>query len=269
MIEFTRKMGPYVIREIWFSEDVYDVDGVDAVQFKNSSFSGEKERFVREASTTLVLDLTRSTEDIWNGMNRNCRHQINKTQNDNIIVRFNERIDEFFEMNRDFRKRRGLPATFISHEEISKNYFLFTYEIGGTLLGGHLCIMDDRQIRQLYSCSISDRESDISQSARGRGNRLAIWEAIKHAKQEGLVEYDFGGYATGKLGEELKGVNDFKLSFGGTICDRFSYSRNYSRSFDASRNLYLGVINTKEKIRAYTRRGAVKPRPEGPEEGRH
>ena len=96
MIEFTRKMGPYVIKEIWFSDEVYDVEDVDAVQFKNSSVSDDKEGFLKEASTTLVLDLTKSEDDIWNGLNKNCRHQINKVQNDNITVRFNERIDDFF-----------------------------------------------------------------------------------------------------------------------------------------------------------------------------
>jgi lipid II:glycine glycyltransferase (peptidoglycan interpeptide bridge formation enzyme) len=62
----------------------------------------------------------------------------------------------------------------------------------------------------------------------GHANRLAIREMIKSAKKEGLAEFDFGGYATGKIGEELKGINEFKLSFGGRICEKFSYSKNYS-----------------------------------------
>jgi hypothetical protein len=253
MMEFTRKMGPYVMSEIWFSDDIYDVKNVDAVQFKNSAFFGDKEGFLKEASTTLVLDLTRSIDDIWNGMNKNCRQQINKAQKDNFTVRFNERLDDFFEMNQDFRKRRGLPATLISPEEMRKNYFLFTYETNGTLLGGHLCIKDDRRIRQLISCSIKDSKDGIPQSVRGRGHRLSIWEAIKFVKLEGLVEYDFGGYATGKLGGELKGINEFKLGFGGTVCDKFSYSKSYSRSFNAGKYLYLGAVNTKTKIKALTR----------------
>ena len=169
-------------------------------------------------------------------------------------------------MNKDFRKRRGLPATFISPEEICKIYFLSTYERYGTLMGGHLCIKDDRRIRQLYSCSIWDVKSGISKSLFGGGNRLSIWEMIKFAKQEGLVEYDFGGYATGKLGDELKGINEFKSSFGGTICDRFSHSKSYSKSFNASKSLYLGAVNTKEKIKAFAKRRKEKSQPEKKEE---
>jgi lipid II:glycine glycyltransferase (peptidoglycan interpeptide bridge formation enzyme) len=223
-------MGPYKISEIWFSDDVYDVKDVDAVQFRNSTFFGDKVGFIKEASTTLVLDLTKCIDNVWNGMSENCRHQIKNAQKDNIEVRFNERFDEFYEMNQEFRKRRGLPPAFISFEEMRKNYFLTTYELNGTLMGGILSIKDDRRIRLLVSCSNRDMESAIPRSKYGRGNRLAIWEMIKYFKKEGPVEYDFGGYATGKLGEELKGINEFKLGFGGKICDRFSYSKSYSKS---------------------------------------
>jgi hypothetical protein len=114
MIEFRRRMGPYRISEIWFGDDVYDLEDVDAVQFKNSSFFGDKKGFLKEISTTLVLDLTKNIDSIWNGMNENCRHQIKDAEKDKIKVRFNERFDEFYRMNEDFRKHRGLPPAFIS-----------------------------------------------------------------------------------------------------------------------------------------------------------
>jgi hypothetical protein len=255
-------MGPYTISEIWFGDEVKDVDDVDAVQYKNTSFSDDKDGFLKEACTTLVLDLTESIDDIWKGMNKNWRNQISKAQNENIIVRFNERFEDFHLMNQDFRKRRGLPASFISPEEMSRNYFLFTYERDGTLLGGHLCIKDDRSIRQLYSCSNMDQGNDVPRSVRGWANKLSIWEAIKYVKEEGLMEYDFGGYATGKLGEELKGINEFKLGFGGTVCERFSYYKSYSRSFNAGKSLYLSAVSTKGKIMAFSRRRSEKGQPE-------
>jgi hypothetical protein len=135
-----------------------------------------------------------------------------------------------------------------------KNYFLTTYESNGTLMGGILSIKDNHRIRLLVSCSIRDLESGILPNTFGRANRLANWEMIKYAKEEGLVEFDFGGYATGELGEQLKGINKFKLSFGGGICEKFSFYKNYSKSFKVVKSLYLGAISTKEKIMALTRR---------------
>jgi hypothetical protein len=262
MIEFQRKSGPFIIKEIWFSDEVYDVKDVHLIQFRNANFDGDKPGFTKAVSTTLIIDLTKSIDDIWNGMNKNCRRQINLAQNDNITVRFNERIDEFFEMHQDFRKRRGLPATFITPEEIRKNYFLFTYEINGTLMGGHLCIKDDRRIRQLYSSSIRNMENGISQSVLGRANRLAIWEMIKHANKEGLVEYDFGGYATGKMAEELKGINEFKKSFGGVEVEKYTYTKSYSKLYNVSNSVLLGVSNIKKKVTGLKRKRKEMVRPD-------
>lgn len=250
MIELIRRMGPFSIGEIWFSDEVYDKEDVAAIQFRNSTFTGDKKGFKKEASTTLVLDLTKSIEDIWNGMNKDCRYQIRLAKKDNIIVRFNQRFDEFYRMNQDFRKRRGLPPAFLSPEEIGKKYLLTTYELNGTLMGGHLCIKDDHTIRQLHSCNMKDLGGDLPRPSYGHGNRLAIWEMIQSVKDEGLVEFDFGGYATGKLGEELKGINKFKMSFGGRLSEKFSYYKAYSRSFRVAKSLYLGAIGAKEKIKA-------------------
>jgi hypothetical protein len=250
MIEFIRKMGPFSLKEIWFSEDVYDVEDVDAIQFKNTSFSGDKPGFTKEPSTTLVLDLSRSLEDIFNSMDKKtCRHQITKAVDEGTVIKFNDRFPEFYEINKEFRKYKGLTPFIIEPEELKKNYILATYERDGKVLGGHLCIKDDRHIRQLISASTMNWEPGISRSIFGRGNRLSIWELIKYAKQEGLQEYDFGGYATGQLGEELKGINEFKAGFGGHVCEKFSYSKNYSRSYSASKSVYLSAISAGQKIK--------------------
>ena len=212
----------------------------------------------------MVLDLTKSIDDIWKGMTENSRNQINRTQKDDLEIRFNERFDDFYEMNQDFRRRRGLPPAFISPEEMRKNYFLTTYESKGTLMGGIISIKDDHRIRLLVSCNARETESNIPRNMFGRANRLANWEMIKYAKNEGLVEYDHGGWATGELGEELKGINRFKMSIGGTVCEKFSYTKSYSKSFNAVRFLYLRAIGTREKIKEFKRRKPEERQPEKP-----
>jgi hypothetical protein len=254
MIEFHRKMGPFVITEIWFSDDVYDVDGVDAVQFRNTTFSGTKEGFTQEISKTLVLDLRQSIEEIWNSMEKRARRDITKVLEDkSIVIRFDERIAEFDAINREFRKRKGLPPMMISPEEMKKNYLLATYEKDGVVLGGHLCIKDERNLRQLISCNSMTPECGVPPNIFARANKLSIWEMMKHSKEEGIEEYDFGGYATGELGEELKGINEFKMSFGGHLCDKNSYIKNYSKTFSASKSVYLSAISAGQRIRNFSK----------------
>jgi lipid II:glycine glycyltransferase (peptidoglycan interpeptide bridge formation enzyme) len=260
MIEFNRKMGPFSIREIWFSEDIYDVDDADAIQFKNSSFSGEKPGFAKEVSTTLVLDLSRSLEDIFNSMEKkSCRHHITKAVEEGIVIRFNDRFAEFYEINKAFRKNKGLTPFIMDPEEMKKNYVLATYEKDGKVLGGHLCIKDDNHIRQLVSASTMNWEPTISRSTYGRGNRLSIWELIKYAKGAGIGEYDFGGYATGQLGEELKGINEFKAGFGGHMIEKYSYYKSYSKSYSASKSVFLSAISAGNRIKRIGKSKSAKP----------
>jgi hypothetical protein len=251
MIAFQRKMGPFKIKDIWFSDDVYDVEDVDAVQFRNANISVEKSGFTKEISTTLTIDLTKSLDDIWNAMDKkSCQKNISKALADSsYVVRFNERYEEFDEINREFRKRKGLPSAMISIDEMKKSYFLCTFEKDGVLLGGHICIRDDQRIRQLISGTSMTPESAISGTTFARANRLAMWEMIKHAKQEGLVEYDFGGYATGEMADELRGINEFKASFGGVERKKSSYTKSYSKLFDASRSFYLSAASTRHRLR--------------------
>lgn len=260
MIEFQRKMGPFKIKEIWFSDDIYDVEGVDAVQFRNANFTGDKPGFTREASTTLIIDLTQSLDDIWKAMDKNAtRHNISRAQSDGTIaVLFNEKYDEYDAINRDFRKRKGLPSAMIPMEEMKKNYFLSTYEKDGVVLGGHLCIKDKRSFRLLLACNSMTPESTFSRSIYGRANKLSIWEMIKFAKEEGVEEFDFGGFATGQQAEDLKGINEFKLSFGGVVAEKNSYSKTYSKSFDMSKSIYLSAVSAGHRIGNMTRRKAEK-----------
>lgn len=265
MIEFNRKMGPFSIREIWFSEDVYDVDDADAIQFKNSSFSGDKPGFTKETSTTLVLDMHRSLEDIFNHFEKkSCRHHITKAVEEGIVIRFNDRFAEFYEINKEFRKRKGLTPFIVDPEDMKKNYILATYEKDGKVLGGHLCIKDDRHIRQLVSASTMNWEPAMSKSTYGRGNRLSIWELIKYSKEVGIEEYDFGGFATGQLGEELKGINEFKAGFGGTQVEKYSYYKSYSKSFSATKSVYLSALSAGQKIKGIAKKKPGKSSEEEP-----
>lgn len=267
MIEFQRKSGPFKIKEIWFSDDVYDVKDVHLVQFRNANFSGDKPGFTKAISTTLILDLTKDLDVIWMGIDKKTtRQKIMRAQEDSTyVIRFNEKYEEYDQINREFRKRKGLPASIISIDDMKKNYFLCIYEKDGVILGGHLSIKDDRRFRQLITCSNMASEGTFSKTVYGRANRLAIWEMIKYAKQEGLVEYDFGGYATGKMAEELKGINEFKKSFGGVECEKYTYTKSYSRLYNSSTWIYDHASNIGYKLRSITKRRAAKE-VKGPQE---
>ena len=61
----------------------------------------------------------------------------------------------------------------------------------------------------------------------GRANKLLTVKDIFYFKSQGLKIFDFGGYAADTNDESLKGINNFKLLFGGKVvisANYFSYS---------------------------------------------
>jgi hypothetical protein len=170
---------------------------------------------------------------------RLCQNNISKALADSsYVIRFNEKYEEFIKINRQFRRRKALPPAMISIDQMKKNYFLSTYEKDGVVLGGHLCIKDENRLEMFMACSSMTPDSKLTRTIYGRANRLSIWEMIKYAKGEGISIFDFGGYATGAIAEDLKGVNKFKSSFGGTLCEKNSYTKSYSKLFDFSCYVY-------------------------------
>ena len=163
MIEIRRRIGPFKISEIWFSDDVFDIEGAHQIQFNYTTFSGNKKNFSKTIHQTVVLDLNRRLEDIWDSMDRRtCSHQISMAFNDDFVIRFNQRFSEFYEINREFRKYKGLPPLPLSLDEMKKNYFLATYEKYGKVMGGHLCLKDNHRIRQMISANCRNSMDEVS-----------------------------------------------------------------------------------------------------------
>jgi len=53
----------------------------------------------------------------------------------------------------------------------------------------------------------------------GRANKYLTVKNILHFKEEGYKTFDFGGYAKDTSDESLKGINNYKLLFGGTVVE--------------------------------------------------
>ena len=72
----------------------------------------------------------------------------------------------------------------------------------------------------------------------GQSNRLIHWNVIKYAKEEGIKEYDMGGYHKTKTGDKQKdNIDFFKRSFGGDFTMHYIYEKNYSKLYKLDRKI--------------------------------
>lgn len=220
---------------IFFADAPFDVSGCDSVTFHSCRNAIDADGFTRRRQLTSVIDLSEDLDILWGRCNRTCRRFINRAQRSDVTVLRNECYKEFFEINHEFMRKKRISVPFGLNlptlEVMKQSGELYLTDLGGVILGGHLYLVDEDHIRLWISASRrldSDRETA---KVIGDSNRLLHWEAIKWAKEQGIGEFDWGGFwPEGEAAADptKAGINSFKQSFGGKIVDDFQYQKVYS-----------------------------------------
>ena len=116
---------------------------------------------------------------------------------------------------------------------------LFTAEYEGENIGGKLYLKDMRDIRWLIGASKRLEANKEKATIIGNANRLLIWEATKYANNQGIKEFDLGGYYTGKEPYiQKENINNFKKSFGGKLVTQYIYHKDYSKVYKSVNKIY-------------------------------
>ncbi len=241
MLQIERKIYIFKTMEIWFSDEPFEVNGYDAVTFHASKNKVDMKGFDREDFTTLVIDLTQDLDAIWKNMSKSsCRYAINRSKRDGVKIKRNENYREFYEINRSFRARKGIPIGFEKIETMERYGTLFVAELNGEILGGQLYLEDENNIRWLLGASKRLEVSREKATLIGNANRLIIWEAINYAKEKGLKEFDMGGYGHtgGDKNDQIDPIDAFKLSFDAKLTTHYIYRRDYSKIYKLAKKLY-------------------------------
>lgn len=118
----------------------------------------------------------------------------------------------------------------ISKSEIisyGNNLFIFQALESDKILAIHSLLVDkESSIALLLTSSNARFDNNKERSTISRANRHLHFYEFQFLNQMGIKKYDWGGIATEKeveINPGLKGVNDFKLSFGGNIVDNVRY----------------------------------------------
>jgi lipid II:glycine glycyltransferase (peptidoglycan interpeptide bridge formation enzyme) len=239
MLEIERKTFVFKNKEIWFADCPYDVEGCDSVSFMQCKRKVDLAEFACYDFDTLVIDLTQSLDAIWGNIRKSCRNEINRAVREGIKVRINENFDEFYEMNKSFRRKKGLAGKVLPSEFMKRYGTLFTTELNHEVLSGILWLEDETNIRGLQTASKRFDAMREKAIMAGYANRLMWWESIKYAKEKGIKECDLGGYYTGENKNDPRyTINIFKQSFGGQLVTRYNYYKVYSRTYKLARSMY-------------------------------
>ena len=185
--------------------------------------------FKREDRSTIVIDLTKGIDHIWNDINSKCRADIRKAEKEPIETNIDDNYENFIELNRRFRNIKGLDSNEFSLDYMKKYCTLLSAKFDGKTVAGILFISDGTRMRGLIAANARLDSPMAKQANIAKINRLLWWEAIRYGREKGISLFDMGGYYTGpEPNIQLEGVNEFKRRFGGTVIGDYYYTKNYT-----------------------------------------
>jgi lipid II:glycine glycyltransferase (peptidoglycan interpeptide bridge formation enzyme) len=253
MLEIENSRFFFKTKTIWFSEIPFDIDGLDGVLFQGCTRDVNLSGFSKQEVTTLVIDLNQDLNKIWNNINKSSRRAINKAKEMGVNIRINQGYDIFYNLNSEFRKLKGLPRSDIDIEFMKENGILFLSELDGEIIAGQFYLSDGKNFRTLIGASRRLEENIKSQTS-GNSKRLLIWEAIKYAKENGMITFDMGGYYTGKKHDfQKENINKFKKSFGGKLITNYKYQKSYSHFYTVAKWIHLNYKRLSSGVHNYVR----------------
>lgn len=174
---------------------------------------------------TLLLDLRYDLEDLWLGIRKRRREEINQAEHQGIKVtsipdeqQQEEWLRIYDEMCKQKRLKNTIDPDFLKSEP--KRFVFFIASIKDKVLSGELYRIRAAAFPPPYEGNGLSLEMNHSATLRqiplaDLGHARLIWESIKWAKTNNFSEYDFGGWTCYRPGNE--GIRQWKESFGGNV----------------------------------------------------
>jgi peptidoglycan pentaglycine glycine transferase (the first glycine) len=188
----------------------------------------ERSQVVVAPNATLILDLTKSDDELLAEMNARTRYNIKLGYRRGLTFRAGSRPDiaDYHDMLLATSRRQAFQPHSLSHLHAMWDVLspeglieLFLVEREGEAVAGMLAIGFSGTFINKLSVWSGEHGSD-------RPNETLQWGAIQWAKQHGFLRYDFEGIeavaaealaAGGTVPEESRNsVTSFKVGFGGT-----------------------------------------------------
>jgi hypothetical protein len=227
MISFCLTNFPLRRKLIFFADEPSLRHGIFDI-YMQSLYKKSKFGYKRIPKYSKLIDL--SVNGFENSFNKENHYQIRKGKSDDIKCRSTDDIKEFVSYHNDFVKKKNSEGS-ISEEELEMYgdaLVIRTASLSnGQCLVFHSYLIDwsIKRVRLLHS--VSDLHNNALTPAEkqliGRANRLLHYDDMLYFREEGVLIYDFGGYAFQTTDKSLMGINNFKDSFGGTLTEESNF----------------------------------------------
>ena len=161
---------------------------------------------------TLLMDLTQDAETMLGAMRKKTRQYIHKAEREGVVTEKTTDLARFHRLLRTVAERDQFGIHDLS-------YFASLVQAFGDALHVRMARVDGEDVGALLVIRIGDRAWELFGGWSGAHSErrpfyLLKWHSLMQMKELGVRRYDMWGLAEG---EELAGVENFKLGFGGEI----------------------------------------------------
>jgi len=176
-----------------------------------------------QPSTTLMIDLKQSEEEILAGMKQKGRYNIKVARKKGVTVRKSDGSEKDYQDFYNLLKDTASRDKFAAHdkdfyvnmmEALGDNAEMFLAEKGAKVIAGIIVTYFGDTATYYFGASGNEYRNLMAPY-------LLQFHAIKAAKEKGQAWYDFLGIAPENAGNDhpLFGVTEFKKKFGGKVVD--------------------------------------------------
>lgn len=180
---------------------------------------------IKFISHTVELNLEQDKETIQANFSKQIRQQVRIAETEGINCTFNNEIPTFVDFFNDFAKKKN--TNLVSQrrmEEFGEGIKLSFAMYNGEIIAAHSYLTDkETGIVRHHHAATRRLDEQVDKNLVGRANKYLTANNILHFKQEGFKTFDFGGYAKDTTDESLKGINNYKLLFGGQVVESVNY----------------------------------------------
>lgn len=226
MIRYYKKFYFLKVYENWFQYKYRfkDVLGLN-VYWHVKKQDTTKVPGIKFISHTVELALNPDSEAITANFSKQIRQQARIAETEGIHCTFQNDIDVFVEFFNDFARKKNTDLVSRRRmEEFGDGITLSFALYNGEIMAAHSYLIDkEAGIVRHHHAATRRLDDQVDKNLIGRANKYLTVKNILYFKEQGYKTFDFGGYAKDTSNESLKGINNYKLLFGGTVVESVNY----------------------------------------------
>lgn len=220
------KIGP-IRYEKWFHSQPVKSDAFSFNIYRQCFSSKLHKGFIRNPFHTICVELSKSEIELLSDLTPNTRYEINRAKKENILFEIETDTGRFIDFFNAFASLKGINRIPRNYYMAKSGCFVITKSIcGDEILSMHSYIIDKKSkiVRLLQSASLYRQINNVKKRALiGMSNRYLHFMDMMFFKSNGILKYDFGGYAFNCSDSDMININNFKKGFGGIIIEQSDY----------------------------------------------